>query len=74
MTYEIMLHPTYRMPCLYFRLWGLPENETSPEVDLVFRHLVPDEFKESLRGYGGIGGLSVDVSIMMLLHKSINSP
>lgn len=62
MTYDIVLHPTYRMPCLYFRLWGLPNGESPFDPDTVFRHLVPDAYKESLRRYGDVGGISIDVS------------
>ncbi|KYK58601.1 hypothetical protein DCS_05618 [Drechmeria coniospora] len=61
-TYEIHLHPTYRVPCLWFTLHNLPSDEPALDVDTVFRHLVPDEFKDGLRRVGGIGGISVDVS------------
>ncbi|SPN96879.1 uncharacterized protein DNG_00399 [Cephalotrichum gorgonifer] len=58
--YEIHLHPTYRMPCLWFSLHGLPPGEPAFNIDTVFRHLVPDQFKDALRGTGGIGGISGD--------------
>lgn len=60
--YEILLHPTYRMPCLYFRLHGLPDGEPPFHMDTVFRRLVPDAYKDGLRAYGGVGGISIDVS------------
>lgn len=66
-TYDIVLHPTYRMPCLYFRLWGL-DGESPFDLDTVFRRLVPDAFKESLRTYGGVGGISIDVSSRALFE------
>ncbi|KAG8406252.1 E2-like conjugating enzyme atg10 [Metarhizium acridum] len=59
-TYEIHLHPTYRVPCLWFSLHGLPSHEPAFNIDTVFRRLVPDEYKEGLRGLGGIGGISAD--------------
>lgn len=65
-TYDIILHPTYRMPCLYFRLQGLPDDESPLDIDTVFRHIVPDAYKEGLRSYGGIGGISIDVSPLKL--------
>lgn len=63
MTYEIHLHPIYRVPCLWFSLHGLPEDEPAFDIDTVFRRLVPDEYKSGLRqGIGPIGGISADVS------------
>ncbi|KAG6000319.1 hypothetical protein E4U43_001628 [Claviceps pusilla] len=58
--YEIHLHPTYRVPCLWFSIHGLPPHEPAFNIDTVFRLLVPDEYKESLRGMGGVGGISAD--------------
>lgn len=65
-TYEIHLHPTYRVPCLWFSLHDLPFDEPTFNIDTVFRRLVPDEYKEGLRGLGGIGGISADVSRISL--------
>jgi ubiquitin-like-conjugating enzyme ATG10 len=59
--YEIHFHPTYRMPCLWFTLHDLPASEPSFDIDTVLRRLVPDQFKEAMRGQG-IGGISSDVS------------
>lgn len=61
--YEIYLHPTYRVPCLWFTLHNLPADEAAFSIDTVFRRLVPDEYKDGLRGLGGIGGISADVSL-----------
>ncbi|KAF6836869.1 autophagy-like protein 3 [Colletotrichum plurivorum] len=58
--YEVHLHPTYQMPCLWFTLYGLPADEPAFNLDTVFRRLVPDEFKDALRKTGGIGGISGD--------------
>ena len=60
--YEIHLHPTYRAPCLWFTLHGLPADEPAFNIDTVFRRLVPDRFKEGLRAPGSVGGISADVS------------
>lgn len=60
--YEIHLHPTYRVPCLWFTLHNLPPDEPAFNVDTVFRRLVPDEYKDGLRGLGGVGGISADAS------------
>ncbi|ROW01646.1 hypothetical protein VSDG_02276 [Cytospora chrysosperma] len=59
-TYEIHLHPTYQAPCLWFSLHGLPVDEPAFNIDTVFRRLVPDQYKDSLRKVGGIGGISAD--------------
>lgn len=65
--YEIHLHPTYQAPCLWFSLHDLPVDERALDVDTVFRRLVPPQFKEALRAsIGGIGGISVDVSVPLL--------
>ncbi|KAF7544756.1 hypothetical protein G7Z17_g9709 [Cylindrodendrum hubeiense] len=58
--YEIHLHPTYRVPCLWFTLRGLPAHEPAFNIDTVFRRLVPDEYKAGLRSLGGVGGISAD--------------
>ncbi|KAI0204677.1 hypothetical protein F4808DRAFT_306489 [Astrocystis sublimbata] len=58
--YEIHLHPTYRAPCLWFTLRNLPIDEPALDIDTVFRRLVPDEFKQALRGQGAIGGISIE--------------
>uniref|UniRef100_A0A8H7TNX0 Ubiquitin-like-conjugating enzyme ATG10 n=1 Tax=Bionectria ochroleuca TaxID=29856 RepID=A0A8H7TNX0_BIOOC len=58
--YEIHLHPTYRMPCLWFQIQGLDTGESQYDLDTVFRYLVPEQYKEGLRRYGGIGGISLD--------------
>lgn len=61
-TYEVHLHPTYRVPCLWFSLRGLPAGELALDLDTVFRRLVPSQFKERLRMQGPIGAISADVS------------
>lgn len=61
--YEIHLHPTYQVPCLWFNLRGLPPDEPAFNIDTVFRRLVPDEYKAGLRSLNGVGGISADVSI-----------
>ncbi|KAJ4271970.1 E2-like conjugating enzyme atg10 [Fusarium torreyae] len=58
--YEIHLHPTYRVPCLWFTLRNLPADEPAFNVDTVFRRLVPDEYKAGLRALGTVGGISAD--------------
>ncbi|KAH7358833.1 hypothetical protein B0T11DRAFT_109087 [Plectosphaerella cucumerina] len=58
--YEIHLHPTYQMPCLWFTLQSLPASEPAFDIDTVFRRLVPDQFKDAMRGAGPIGGISGD--------------
>ncbi|KAK1503320.1 hypothetical protein CTAM01_04632 [Colletotrichum tamarilloi] len=58
--YEVHWHPTYRMPCLWFTLHGLPADEPAFNLDTVFRRLVPDQFKDALRRSSGIGGISGD--------------
>jgi hypothetical protein len=71
-TYEIHLHPTYRVPCLWFNFRGLPPYETAFDIETVFRRLVPDQFKQGLRGLGGIGGISADVSLNLLERQVLS--
>ncbi|KAB5580076.1 hypothetical protein GE09DRAFT_1212540 [Coniochaeta sp. 2T2.1] len=59
-TYEVHLHPSYRSPCLWFTLHGLPPDEPAFNIDTVFRHLVPEQYKDGLRNAGPIGGISAD--------------
>ena len=65
-TYEIHLHPTYQVPCLWFSLHGLPVDEQAFNIDTVFRRLVPDQYKDGLRGASAIGGISADVCLELL--------
>jgi ubiquitin-like-conjugating enzyme ATG10 len=58
--YEIHLHPTYRVPCLWFTLHDLPFDQVAFNIDTVFRLLVPNQYKQGLRSLGGIGGISAD--------------
>ncbi|KAI1419451.1 hypothetical protein F5Y12DRAFT_247456 [Xylaria sp. FL1777] len=59
--YEIHLHPTYQAPCLWFTLHNLPIDQSPLDLDSVFRHLVPDHLKDTLRAsQGGIGGISIE--------------
>ncbi|KAM7183283.1 hypothetical protein V8F20_012678 [Naviculisporaceae sp. PSN 640] len=59
--YEIHLHPTYQVPCLWFSLHDLPLDEPALNIDTVFRRLVPDQYKDGLRSaVGSIGGISAD--------------
>ncbi|KAH6675575.1 hypothetical protein B0J14DRAFT_367257 [Halenospora varia] len=57
-TYEIHLHPTYRMPTLWFTLHDLPMAEPTLDMESVYRYLVPEEYKSQLRAAGVIGGIS----------------
>ncbi|KAF8863369.1 hypothetical protein BDZ45DRAFT_738343 [Acephala macrosclerotiorum] len=57
-TYEIHLHPIYRLPTLWFTLHDLPAGEPTFDLDAVYRHLVPQEYKDNLRALGVTGGIS----------------
>ncbi|EPE35511.1 hypothetical protein GLAREA_11210 [Glarea lozoyensis ATCC 20868] len=57
-TYEIHLHPTYRMPTLWFTLHDLPMGDPTFDLESVFRYLVPEEQKSRLREAGITGGIS----------------
>ena len=61
-TYEIHLHPTYRMPTLWFTLHDLPLGDSPLDITSVYRYLVPEQHKSHLRAVGIIGGISADVS------------
>ncbi|KAI1079416.1 hypothetical protein F5B20DRAFT_163394 [Whalleya microplaca] len=58
--YEIHLHPTYRVPCLWFSLHNLPPDQPAFDTETVFRWLVPEQFRHSLQRAGSIGGISID--------------
>lgn len=63
--YDIILHPTYQVPCLWFALSGLTTGENPLDIEAVFRYLVPEEYKSRLRSAGPIGGISMDVGILL---------
>lgn len=54
------------MPCLWFCLNGISEDKY--DLDTVFCRLVPNEYKDGLRRYGGVGGIGMDVSSIQLLQ------
>ncbi|QSZ30126.1 hypothetical protein DSL72_004646 [Monilinia vaccinii-corymbosi] len=56
--YEIHLHPTYRIPTLWFTLHDLSMDEPAFDINSVYRHLVPEEYKTQLRAIGVVGGIS----------------
>lgn len=56
--YEIHLHPTYRTPVLWFSLHDLPPCDSPFDIEVVYRYLVPDQFKGQLRSIGVMGGIS----------------
>lgn len=64
--YEIHLHPTYRMPTLWFTLHELPVGEPAFDINSVYRNLVPEEYKSQLRALGVMGGISAAVSTLRL--------
>ncbi|KAJ3567945.1 hypothetical protein NPX13_g6590 [Xylaria arbuscula] len=59
--YEIHLHPVYQVPCLWFSLHNMPFDESPLDIDSVFRHLVPKDFKHQIRS-NPIGGISIDAT------------
>ena len=71
--YEIHLHPTYQVPCLWFSLHDLPVDEPSLTLDTVFRRLVPDQYKDGLRNAGAVGGISADVCFPFTLFFSFSA-
>lgn len=68
--YEIHLHPTYRVPCLWFSLHHLPEGESALNFETVIQRLVPEQYRESIRNTGPIGGISLDVSEYPVLRPN----
>ncbi|KAK5663376.1 hypothetical protein OQA88_3804 [Cercophora sp. LCS_1] len=71
--YEIILHPTYQVPCLWFALSDLRPDENPLDIDVVFRHIVPDEYKSRLRNAGPIGGISMDVGTLLSNSLQLSS-
>jgi ubiquitin-like-conjugating enzyme ATG10 len=71
--YEIHLHPTYRVPCLWFSLHDLPPGEAAFDIDTVFRRLVPGHYKEALRDTSRIGGISGDVCFHAAIRRQIGN-
>ena len=63
--YEIHLHPTYRVPYLWFHMRNLPHGEDPMDIDTVYRRLVPDHLKSTLRDSGVQGGISANVCALL---------
>jgi ubiquitin-like-conjugating enzyme ATG10 len=51
------------VPTLWFTLHDLPMDENAFDLDAVFRYLVPDGYKGSMRTAGVTGGISAAVSL-----------
>ena len=71
-TYEVHLHPTYRVPTLWFTLHDLPMGEASFDIEVVYRYLVPTDLKDQMRAVGVIGGISAAVGDLILLVRCLN--
>ncbi|RKF57097.1 hypothetical protein GcM3_190012 [Golovinomyces cichoracearum] len=57
--YEIHLHPTYRMPILWFNLRDLNHQEESAlDIDTVYRLLVAPQYRSCIQSTGITGGIS----------------
>ncbi|RKF62793.1 hypothetical protein OnM2_030014 [Erysiphe neolycopersici] len=56
--YEIHLHPTYRIPTLWFTLHDLHPEDNAQDIETVYRYLVPNEYHSKLRSSGITGSLS----------------
>jgi len=56
--YDILLHPTYNMPSLWFTLHDLPKGDSTFDISCAFRYLVPEKQKGALRSAGITGGIS----------------
>lgn len=59
------------MPTLWFTLHDLPMGEPAFDIEAIYRHLVPSEFKSRLRAAGVMGGISAAVSACVLLKMDI---
>lgn len=58
-----MLSPTYQVPVLYFSSKDFPLN--GPEgFDIVYRWLIPPQYRSQLRDVGVMGGLSIGVRVL----------
>ena len=71
-TYEIHLHPTYKLPTLWFTLHDLQNAESPLDIDSVYRYLVPEQYKSQLRAVGVIGGISAAVCRSYSRFRSIS--
>jgi ubiquitin-like-conjugating enzyme ATG10 len=61
--YSIVLSPTYQVPVLYFFLRNnFPEG--LEEIDFVYSHLVPKQYRTQLSKIGVMGPLSVGVCVV----------
>lgn len=58
------------MPTLWFTLHDLPMGEPTFDLDSVYRYIVPNEYKSTLRAAGIIGGVSAAVSLDLNLSHS----
>lgn len=70
--YEIYLHPTYQTPVLWFALHDLPPCDSAFDIEIVYRYLVPDQYKNHLRTIGVIGGISAAVWPLLLSSESLD--
>jgi ubiquitin-like-conjugating enzyme ATG10 len=61
--YEIHLHPTYRVPTLWFSLNYLPDDEQPWDIDVIIKYLVPVCERKKVREGKSSTVISMAVSI-----------
>lgn len=65
--YEIHLHPTYRVPTLWFSLTHFPEGEEPFNIDTIYKYLVPEHDFKKIR----VSGSGVHISLAVGLLSKI---
>jgi ubiquitin-like-conjugating enzyme ATG10 len=56
--YDILLSPTYSVPVLYIRIHDT-QHRYPPTMEILYRHLVPAQFKAHTEDVGVMGGITV---------------
>jgi ubiquitin-like-conjugating enzyme ATG10 len=66
--YDVLLSPVYRVPVLYFSISD-PQHRFPPTMSTLYEHLIAPSFKVQTESGGVIGGVTINVSISIILHK-----
>lgn len=57
--YDVILSPVYRLPVLYFHISD-SQHRYPPTMDVLYKYLIPPEFKAQAENAGIIGGITIN--------------
>ncbi|OJJ47438.1 hypothetical protein ASPZODRAFT_1674623 [Penicilliopsis zonata CBS 506.65] len=70
--YEIVYSPTFQVPVLYFALKAGAFHHKPVDIEMVYQHLVPQQYHQELKNVGVMGGISFNVGCMFFENTELD--